>query len=139
MKISARNQLKVKIADVKNGAVNSEIFANIGECGKLCAMITLKSANELGLKAGDDAIFIFKAPNVILAKGQKLKISISNQLKIKVSEIKKGAVNTEIIAAQGEHELCAVITNESCDKLGIKKGDEALFLINPSDIIVARA
>lgn len=138
MQISARNQLEVKIAKIKEGAVNSEIIANLGDGGTLCAQITLKSQKNFELEIGDDAIFIFKAPNVIVAKYAQLKISVPNQLKVKISEIKIGAVNSEIIAKIGDYELCAIITNDSVKNLDLKNGDEVLFLVNPSDIIVLK-
>lgn len=138
MQISARNQLEVKIAKIKEGAVNSEIIANLGDGSKLCAQITLKSQQNFELEVGDDAIFIFKAPNVIVAKYAQLKISVPNQLKVKISEIKIGAVNSEIIAKIGDYELCAIITNDSVKNLYLKNGDEVLFLVNPNDIIVLK-
>lgn len=138
MQISARNQLEVKIAKIKEGAVNSEIIANLGDGSTLYAQITLKSQQNFELEVGDDAIFIFKAPNVIVAKYAQLKISVPNQLKVKISEIKIGAVNSEIIAKIGDYELCAIITNNSVKNLDLKNGDEALFLVNPSDIIVLK-
>lgn len=136
MQISARNKLEVKIAKIKEGAVNSEIIANLGDGSTLCAQITLKSQQNFELEVGDDAIFIFKAPNVIVAKYAQLKISVPNQLKVKISEIKIGAVNSEIIAKIGDYELCAIITNDSVKNLDLKNGDEVLFLVNPNDIIV---
>lgn len=67
-----------------------------------------------------------------------MKISARNQLKVSIAQIKEGAVNSEIIAKIGDYELCAIITNDAVKNLGIKNGDEALFLVNPNDIIILK-
>jgi molybdate transport system regulatory protein len=137
MKLSARNQLTAKVAEVKRGAVNSEIIAKLGDGEEIRAMVTLESADALGLVAGKEAAFIFKAPNVIVAKGSDLKISVANQLKASVKEVKKGAVNSEVVTTiAGKYEAAAIITNESAEALGINKGDEVTLIVNPSDVII---
>lgn len=67
-----------------------------------------------------------------------MKISARNQLKVSIAQIKEGAVNSEIIAKIGDYELCAIITNDAVKNLNIKNGDEALFLVNPNDIIILK-
>lgn len=67
-----------------------------------------------------------------------MQISARNQLEVKIAKIKEGAVNSEIIAKIGDYELCAIITNDSVKNLDLKNGDEVLFLVNPSDIIVLK-
>lgn len=137
MKLSARNQLTAKVSEVKKGAVNSEIIAKLGDGEEIRAMVTIESADALGLAADKEATFIFKAPNVIVAKGSGLKISVANQLRASVKEVKKGAVNSEVVALiAGKYEAAAIITNESADALGLVKGDEVTLIVNPSDVII---
>lgn len=67
MKLSARNQLKGKVVDVKEGAVNGIVTLEL-PCGqKVVSTITLESIRNLGLKPGVEATAIIKAPSVMMA------------------------------------------------------------------------
>ncbi len=65
MKLSARNQLKGKIVEVKKGATTSHVRIDIG--GQIVtASITNELADELKLAAGKPAYAIIKASNVMV-------------------------------------------------------------------------
>jgi molybdopterin-binding protein len=65
MKLSARNQLKGKIVDVKKGATSAHVRIDIG--GQiLTASITNESADELKLESGKAAYAIIKATSVMV-------------------------------------------------------------------------
>ena len=65
MKLSARNQLKGLIREIKKGPVSTEVVLDIN--GQLVtSSITTNSAESLGLKVGDNAIAIIKASSVMI-------------------------------------------------------------------------
>ena len=65
MKLSARNQLKGKIVEVKKGATTAHVRIDIG--GQIVtASITNESADELKLESGKTAYAIIKASNVMV-------------------------------------------------------------------------
>ncbi len=66
MKLSARNQLKGKVVDVKKGATTAHVRIDIGGGNIVTASITNESADELGLAAGKTAYAIIKASNVMV-------------------------------------------------------------------------
>ena len=66
MKISARNQLKGKIARIDEGAVNAIVVIDIGGGNQLSATISLASVRELGLKVGIEAYAVIKATSVMV-------------------------------------------------------------------------
>jgi molybdate transport system regulatory protein len=69
-----------------------------------------------------------------------MKTSARNQLLGTITEIKKGAVNSEIkLQVRGKTIISAVITNDGVDEMGLKEGDEAYALIKSSWIILARS
>ncbi len=63
---SARNKFIGKVLRVVQGAVNADITLDIGGGKSVCAIITNTSAADLGLKEGDMACVLFKAPSVML-------------------------------------------------------------------------
>ena len=65
MRLSARNQLKGKIVDVKKGATTAHVRIDIG--GQIVtAAITNESAEELKLAAGQPAYAVIKASDVMV-------------------------------------------------------------------------
>jgi len=67
MKLSARNQLKGKIIEVKKGATTAHVRLEIAPGQIVTAAITNEAVDELGLKSGDVAIALIKASNVMIA------------------------------------------------------------------------
>ncbi len=68
-----------------------------------------------------------------------MKISARNQLSGKITAIKPGAVNSEVILALTDnHEIVAVITNESVTRLGLKTGSDAFAIIKAPLVIIAK-
>jgi molybdopterin-binding protein len=67
MKISARNQIKGKILEVKKGTTTAHIRVEIGPGQVITSSITNEAVDDLGLKVGGTAIVIIKASNVIIA------------------------------------------------------------------------
>ena len=68
MDISARNQLKGKVANVELGSVMANIKIEVNEPNIITAVITKESAERLGLKEGDDVAAIIKSTEVIVGK-----------------------------------------------------------------------
>lgn len=66
MKLSARNQLKGKIVEVKKGATTTHVRLDLGGGNIITAAITNESAEELGLAAGKTAYAIIKASSVMV-------------------------------------------------------------------------
>ena len=75
--------------------------------------------------------------DLLLIRRMGMKTSARNQLSCKVAEIRKGAVNDEVIleTASGQ-KITAIITRESSDDLQLKQGAEALALIKASSVIL---
>jgi molybdopterin-binding protein len=68
MKLSARNQIKGKIVDVKKGATTSHVRIDIGNGVVITSSITNEAVDDLGLKAGDQVAAIIKASDVMVGK-----------------------------------------------------------------------
>lgn len=67
MQLSARNQLKGKVTDVKRGPVSTEVTIDING-QPVVSSITTGSAEMLNLKVGEEVTAVIKASNVMVAK-----------------------------------------------------------------------
>jgi len=67
MRISARNQFKGKIVDVKKGATTAHVRLEIAPGQVITASITNEAVDELGLQVGTAAVAVIKASNVMIA------------------------------------------------------------------------
>jgi len=67
MKLSARNQFKGKIVEIKEGAVNGIVKIDIGGGNIITSSITMDSIRELQLKEGSEAYAVIKATSVMIA------------------------------------------------------------------------
>ena len=68
MKLSARNQFKGKIVDVKKGTTTSHVRIDIGQGIIVTSSITNAAVADLDLKKGDDAWAVIKASDVMIGK-----------------------------------------------------------------------
>ena len=66
MKLSARNQLKGKVVDIKEGAVNGIVSLETKGGEIITSTISMGSIKELGLKIGSEAYAVIKAPSVMM-------------------------------------------------------------------------
>jgi molybdopterin-binding protein len=67
MRLSARNQIKGKIVDVRKGATTSHIRVEVAAGQIITASITNEAVEELGLKTGMTAVAVIKASDVMIA------------------------------------------------------------------------
>ena len=141
MLTSARNQFRGKVIAIKTGAVNDEVAIKLPGGTELTAVITCTSTKNLGLAPGKDVLALIKAPWVILATNlEGIKLSARNQLKGTVTEVKPGAVNTEVIVKlAGGEELAAIITNESSETLQLAAGKPVTAIVKASHMILGVA
>ena len=68
MKLSARNQLKGRVVEIRRGATTAHVRIDIGNGVIITASITNEAVDDLGLSVGDDAIAVIKASDVMVAK-----------------------------------------------------------------------
>jgi molybdopterin-binding protein len=67
MRISARNQIKGTVVEVKKGATTSHVRVDIGGGQIITSSITNEAVDDLGIKAGDKATVVIKASDVMIA------------------------------------------------------------------------
>ena len=68
MKLSARNQIKGKIVDVKKGQTTAHVRIDVGNGVIITSSITNEAVDDLDLKVGDAAMAVIKASEVMIGK-----------------------------------------------------------------------
>jgi molybdopterin-binding protein len=66
MRLSARNQLKGTVVEVKRGATTSHVRVDIGGDKIVTSSITNEAVDELGIKGNDDVTVVIKASDVMI-------------------------------------------------------------------------
>ena len=68
MKLSARNVIKGKVLDVKEGMVMAKVRVDIGGGNVITSLISTEAVKELGVRPGEDIHVLIKATSVMLAR-----------------------------------------------------------------------
>jgi len=67
MRISARNQIKGIVVEVKKGATTSHVRVDIGNGQIVTSAITNEAVDDLAIKAGGKVTVVVKASDVMIA------------------------------------------------------------------------
>ncbi|CEI73388.1 MULTISPECIES: TOBE domain-containing protein [Romboutsia] len=65
MKLSARNQLKGIVKEIKMGAINAKVTIDING-QMLTSVVTIDAIEDLGIKVGDEVTSVIKSSSVML-------------------------------------------------------------------------
>jgi len=68
MKISARNQLKGTIVEVKLGVITAEVVVQLDGGQQITSVITVDAVKSLALQVGDQVTAIIKSTEVMIGK-----------------------------------------------------------------------
>ena len=67
MSLSARNQLRGEVKEVKLGSIMAHVVVQVGE-NEIESVITRRSAEEMNLQAGDTVSVVIKSTEVMIQK-----------------------------------------------------------------------
>ena len=68
MKLSARNQIRGNVIEVRKGTTTAHERIDIGNGVVIVSSITNEAVDDLGLKVGDEAYAVIKASDVMVGK-----------------------------------------------------------------------
>jgi molybdate transport system regulatory protein len=139
MKTSARNQFAGQIVGLREGHVDFEVRLNIDEGNEVVAVITRESAETLGLTIGMEISAIVKSSSVLLLNDPNVKTTARNHLWGEITRIHDGPVNSEItLSLKSGKTVCAVVTHDSVEKLGLAVGGQACAVFKASAVILCK-
>lgn len=138
MAISARNVFAGTVSEIREGAVNAEVSLSVTGGDVIVATVTLDSLKNLGLVVGKAATAFVKALAIMIVTGDdSVRYSARNHLKGSVTELKTGAVNSEVVVKlAGGSEVKAIITNDAVTDLGLAVGSAASVLFKAGSVIL---
>lgn len=135
--ISARNKIRGIVTEVVPGAVMGIVKMDAGEHEHMSATISMESITDMRLEKGKKVVAVIKATEVMLANDY-LKISARNQLKGKVVEVEKGAVNAIVkIDVPGNIGITSTVSIEAVNDLGLQVGSEAVAIVKATSVMIA--
>jgi molybdate transport system regulatory protein len=68
MKYGARNQITAKVTSVTKGDIMAKVEFDVSAPTRMASVLTTDSAEELGLKPGDEVLLVVKAIHVLPVK-----------------------------------------------------------------------
>jgi molybdate transport system regulatory protein len=139
MKTSARNQFAGTVVGLREGDVDYEVRLRLDPHTEVVAIITRDSATALGLQMGAEVWALVKSSSVLLLTDPNVRTTARNHLWGEVTRVHPGPVNAEVtLALPGGRSVCAVITHESVESLGIEVGQQACAVFKASAVILCQ-
>ncbi len=139
MKTSARNQFAGHVVGLREGHVDYEVRIKLDDENEVVAIITIDSAENLGLSMGMEINALVKSSSVLLLSDPAVKTSARNQLWGEVTRIHDGPVNSEItLTMKSGKSVCAVVTHDSVERLGLSMGSQACAIFKASAVILCK-
>lgn len=139
MKTSARNQFAGRIVGLREGEVDFEVRLKLDDNNEIVAVITGDSAESLGLAIGTEINALVKSSSVLLLNDPSVKTSARNHLWGEITRIHDGPVNSEVtLALKSGKSVCAVVTHDSVERLGLAVGERACAVFKASAVILCK-
>lgn len=138
MRTTARNVFKGVISKVNVGPILAQVTLNAAE-HTISAIITTASAQALNITQGSLAKAMVKATSVLLAKEMDFSVmSVRNAYRGVITSIRGDGVMVEVVGKlKDETMLCALITQEALNKLGLSVGEEVFFFFKATSVMLS--
>jgi molybdate transport system regulatory protein len=138
MKTSARNTFTGQVCEIRTGTILSEVSLTTPRGHRLVAVITNESLEKLGIREGLLVTASIKAPLVVLvANDEAPTTSMRNRFLGKIARINEGTISAEVVVTVDEEtEVCALITDESVKRLGLKPGDPVWAMFKAFSVVL---
>ena len=97
----------------------------------------LSLENLQNLKIGDEVRLGFKSSDVFVATSPLLNCSVSNEIKVRISDIQKGEITSSLHLNAGEFEFESIITTASLKRLNLSLGDQIYAYVKATSLYIA--
>lgn len=97
----------------------------------------LSLENLQNLKIGDEVRLNFKSSDVFVATSPLLNCSVSNEIKVRISDIQKSEITSSLHLNAGEFEFESIITTASLKRLNLALGDQIYAYVKATSLYIA--
>lgn len=97
----------------------------------------LSLENLQNLKIGDEVRLNFKSSDVFVATSPLLNCSVSNEIKVRISDIQKGEITSSLHLNAGEFEFESIITTASLKRLNLALGNQIYAYVKATSLYIA--
>lgn len=134
---SARNAFTGTVTRMETGTVTVMVEMGTITGYRIQAIITIESAQRLGIARGQVLNATVKAPYVMLAPEGGIADSI-NRFGGHVTGINRGDVETSVVVDIGDGTvLCSILGTEELDSMGLREGDKACVAFSPFTVVLS--
>ena len=97
----------------------------------------LSLENLQNLKIGDEVRLGFKSSDVFVATSALLNCSVSNEIKVRISDIQKGQITSSLHLNAGKFEFESIISTASLKRLNLAAGDQIYAYVKATSLYIA--
>ena len=97
----------------------------------------LSLENMQNLKIGDEVRLGFKSSDVFVATSPLLNCSVSNEIKVRISDIQKGEITSSLHLNAGKFEFESIISTASLKRLNLAPGDQIYAYVKATSLYIA--
>ena len=97
----------------------------------------LSLENPQNLKIGDEVRLGFKSSDVFVATSPLLNCSVSNEIKVRISDIQKGEITSSLHLNAGKFEFESIISTSSLKRLNLALGDQIYAYVKATSLYIA--
>jgi molybdate transport system regulatory protein len=139
MKTTARNQFAGTIAAMHAGPATAQVTLALGAGQQITAAMTRAAFDSLRCRAGQEAIALVKASEVVLVTDfAGWRLSARNQLAGTIARVHKGAVSSLVgLVLPGGMTITASVTNDAVDALDLAVGQPATATFKAYAVMLA--
>jgi molybdate transport system regulatory protein len=138
MRLSAKNVLFGVVRELKVKDLHAEVGLELKSGHRIVSTITANSVETLGLGGGDEAYAVIKASSVAIVSHEESRfLDSANKLQGRIVNMRSDTETGEIIVDIGGGDtLSATVTVARVQNLGLKKGDNAVAMIDAANVII---
>lgn len=130
------NHLKGKIERITTEGQLSLVNITVGNT-KVTAIVIDTPDTATYLQLHKEINILFKATEVIIAKGNESKVSLQNQFEGTISAIEKGVLLSKIEVTTEVGLINSIITANAVNKLQLSLGDVVVAMVKTNEIMLS--
>ncbi len=131
------NKLPGKIKHIKNSEYLSEVTIALENNAMFNVFLVETPQTASYLKPEQKINLLFKETEVIISKNLTPDISIQNQLKAEIIEIKPGKILSEIILKSHVGEIKSLLGSTLLQQMNFAESQEVLILVKANEIMLS--